>query len=52
MIKPLLAINDDLWCVVIVNTLTGVKIIYHETDEYFDALDIYNEVIKTLKIRD
>lgn len=52
MIRPLLAINDDLWCVVIVNTLTGVKIIYHESDDYFETKDIYDEVIKTLKIRD
>lgn len=52
MINALLTISDDLWCVVIVNTITGVRIIYHESDDYFETLDIYNQVIETLKIRD
>ena len=52
MIKALLTITDDLWCVYIVNTKTGVRILYHESDDYNETNDIYNEVIKTLKIRD
>lgn len=52
MIHALLTDTDDLWCVYIVNTLTGVRILYHESDDYFETKDIYDEVIKTLKIRD
>lgn len=52
MIKALLAITDDLWCIYIVNTLTGVRILYHESDDYFETKNIYDDVIKTLKIRD
>ena len=52
MIRPFFTTTDDLWCVYLINTITGAKVLYHESDDYFETNDIYNQVIKTLKIRD
>ena len=52
MINILFTDSDGLWLLFIVNTKTGAKILYHESTDYFETLDIYNQVRKTLKIRD
>ena len=52
MINILFTDRDGLWLLFLVNTLTGARVLYHESDDYFETLDIYNQVIKTLKIRD
>ena len=52
MIKPLFTTTDDLWCVYLINTITGARVLYHESDDYFETQDSYDYVIKTLKLRD